>query len=444
MQNTLFSSDFYYSSKWYIFKETELGRIHHCIDWDGLVQLLPQKRTLRGAPGWLPSKGLFGLMFLKHYTGLSDEKLIARFNTDWAMQMFCGTQLADNESIRDNSFVSRVRSYLGRHVDFEQFQQKLLRHWKSEIPSQNVLMMDATCYEVHLRFPTDAKLLWESCQWIWENTLPALCKINGIKIPRSKIKDIKVKYLVYNKLRKRSRRKTGVVKRALLRLLNKGIDQLQEVLNQTKAYNFTPRQSAVFRTIKQVYLQQKHHFDYPKAKIKDRIVSIHKPYIRPIVRGKENKPVEFGLKVHKAMVGGISILEHVSYNAFNECKRLKISTLKHKMLFGGYTHLSADRIYATNENRRYMTASGIQTNFIRKGGRKDDKPTKQIKGILNKERSTVLEGSFGTEKEHYGLRKIRARSSNTEIAWLYFGVFTANAVKICKRRRAQGQILQVA
>jgi hypothetical protein len=48
--------------------------------------------------------------------------------------------------------------------------------------------------------------------------------------------------------------------------------------------------------------------------------------------------------------GGISIIEHQSYEAFNECKRLKISILKHKNLFGECTHLSADAIYTTNEN----------------------------------------------------------------------------------------------
>ena len=75
MQITLFPTDFYYTPKWYIFKESELGRIYDCINWDGLSGLLPKKKTLRGSPPWLAPQGLFGLMFLKHYTGLSDEEL---------------------------------------------------------------------------------------------------------------------------------------------------------------------------------------------------------------------------------------------------------------------------------------------------------------------------------------------------------------------------------
>lgn len=444
MQNTLFPLDSYYSAKWYNFKTTELGRIHGCIDWIALETLLPKKKTLRGAPSWLPPKGLYGLMFLKHYTGLSDEKLLARFNTDWAMQLFCGTLLTDNESIKDNSFVSKARSYLGGNVDMEEVQKVLIQAWKKEIPDQNVLLMDATCYEVHLRFPTDIKILWESCQWIWEKQIPALCKSNKLRLPRSKYKDQKIKTRVYSKLRKKSHRKTKARKNALLKLLAKAITVYQELLNQVRGGGLSQKDSKTFKTIKMVYQQQNHHFMYPKAKIKDRIVSIYKPYIRPILRGKENKPVEFGLKVHKMQVGEISILEHVSYKAFNECKRLKTCVLKHKIMFDKCSHVAADAIYATNENRRFTTKETIMTNFVRKGRGKDDKPTNQIKVLLNKERSTRLEGSFGNEKEHYSLRKIKARNPQTELVWLYFGVLTTNSVLIAKRRKRQQQELMIA
>ncbi len=446
MQFTLFDLESSNFSKWYLFKnKTDLGSIYQTVDWASLVQLLPAKKTMAGAPSWLPPQGYFGLMFLKHYTKLSDEKLLQRFNTDWAMQMFCGTLLLDNEMIKDNSFVSRVRAYLGGCVDLEEFQRKIIENWKGEIPDQNVLLEDATCYEVYIRFPTDVKLLWEACQWLWGRQIPAISHSNKLRLPRSKYKEQYEKHLAYSKLRKKSHRKTKARRRATLRLLWKGITEFQRILNQTRAVDLSPTDAQTFRTIKVVYQQQKHHFENPKAKIPDRIVSIHKPYIRPIVRGKENKPVEFGIKVHKVQVGGINMIEHDDYKAFNECKRLKISILKHKKTFGECTHVSADRIYATNENRRYCTKNKIQTNFCRKGAGEDDKPTREIKGILNKQRSTSLEGSFGTEKEHYLLHRIKARNPKTERVWLFFGIHTANAVKISKRReKLRKDILRAA
>jgi IS5 family transposase len=446
MQYSLIDLDSPNFSRLHIFKnKTELGCIYQTIDWLGLAKLFPAKSTSVGSPSRLPIQGYFGLMILKHYLKLSDEKLLERLNTDWAMQMFCGIQLADNELIRDNAFVSNVRTYLGKHIDLAAFQQTLVNHWKQEISDKQVLLMDASCYEVYIRFPTDVKLLWESCQWLWEKQIPLLCRTFQIKLPRSKYKEQKMKYVTYSKLRKKTHRKTRSRQNALLKLLYKGIEAYQSLLNQTQAKALSSAAAERFKTIKLVYQQQKQRYLYPQAKIPNRIVSLHKPYIRPIVRGKENKPVEFGIKVHKLQIGGISVIEYHSYEAFNECKRLKVSVIKHKSSFGLCTHIAADRIYATNENRRYTTQKKIQNNFIRKGIGKDDKATKQIKVLLNKERATRLEGSFGNEKEHYLLQKNKARSPDNEQVWLFFGIHTANAVLIAKRRqKAQKQARMAA
>jgi hypothetical protein len=53
-----------------------------------------------------------------------------------------------------------------------------------------------------------------------------------------------------------------------------------------------------------------------------------------------------------------------------------------------------------------------------------------MRSILSKERSTRLEGSFGTEKQHYNLQKVKARTKVTEILWIFFGIHTANAVRM--------------
>ena len=64
----------------------------------------------------------------------------------------------------------------------------------------------------------------------------------------------------------------------------------------------------------------KSHFksDDSRESIPNRIVSVSKPYIRPIVRGKETKTVEFGAKCNNILIDGISFIEKLSFNAFNE------------------------------------------------------------------------------------------------------------------------------
>jgi len=54
-----------------------------------------------------------------------------------------------------------------------------------------------------------------------------------------------------------------------------------------------------------------------------------------------------------------------------------------------------------------------------------------------------MEGSFRTGKQHYSLSKIKARTMSNEIFWIFFGVHTANAVRIAKRL-AQEELAQLA
>ena len=43
-------------------------------------------------------------------------------------------------------------------------------------------------------------------------------------------------------------------------------------------------------------------------------------------------------------------------------------------------------------------------------------------------RATAMEGSFGTQKEHYDLRRVKARTKRTEILYIFFCIHTASVV----------------
>ena len=164
-------------------------------------------------------------------------------------------------------------------------------------------------------------------------------------------------------------------------------------------------------------------------------MSIQKHYLRPIVRGKETKAVEFGAKVNKLQIDGINFIEHMSFDAFNEGTRLQSSIYKSQHLTQRKLRiLGADAIYATNKNRKYITGHNIVTDFKPKGKKpKDYHNIKKVKSAITKERASRLEGSFGKEKEHYHLKKIKAKTKNNEILWIFFGIHTANALEIGRR-----------
>ena len=62
-------------------------------------------------------------------------------------------------------------------------------------------------------------------------------------------------------------------------------------------------------------------------------------------------------------------------------------------------------------------------SFVRKGRAAKDEPLRKVlRSELSKERATRLEGSFGTQKQHYSLSRIKARNRKTEILWIFFGI----------------------
>jgi len=431
LEAQLFTDQIGRDLRWKKFLQTELGQLHQAIPFYQLEKLFPT--TNKGRPALMTNQGGIALQLLKSYLGLSDAKLIARLNSDWVLQYFCGIRLKEGSWIKDKDYVGRWRRFLAKHIDYDIFQKILAEHWKPYMNNTHAVMMDATCYESHLRYPTDAKLLWESMEQIWK-LIDNRCKELRLTKIRRKQKSIRKAYNRYQKYKRKPKTETKKIKRRLLYLLQKGIKNWNDL-----AFKYPLRLDQktfeLIENIRIVYFQQQTKFDHPDIKIENRIVSLYKPYIRPIVRGKEIKKTEFGAKVHSFQVDGITFVEYFSFNAFNEGIRLHSTIKLAENYFDRCTQLGADRIYANNKNRKLCGQKGIATNFVRKGPRpKQPTQADQLRGLLASIRASSMEGSFGNEKLHYDLLKIKAKTEKTERLWIYFGIWTASAMKIARRR----------
>jgi hypothetical protein len=96
--------------------------------------------------------------------------------------------------------------------------------------------------------------------------------------------------------------------------------------------------------------------------------------------------------------------------------------------------VGADAIYATNANRKKLIQKKIRTDFKPKGRKgKHSKHKTLLKKMITKERASSLEGSLGTDKEHFLLKRIKARTQKTEVLWIFFRIHTSNALKFGKR-----------
>ena len=310
------------------FNESELGRLHSAFPFDRMAKAVGLSEQRLGRRNIFSPAAKIALMVLKAYTGFSDRQLVEHLNGNIHYQMFCGIMIDPSFPITNYKIISAIRNEMASLLDIESLQEVLASHWKPYLENLHVCMTDATCYESHMRFPTDMKLLFEG------------------------------------------------------------------------------------------------------RKVSDRFVSIERHYVRPIVRGKETKSVEFGAKVNNIQIDGISFIEHLSFKAFNEGIRLKdCIRMQQKLMNVRVRCVAADSIYANNANRRFCTKYGISTSFVRKGRAAKDEPLRKVlRSELSKERATRLEGSFGTQKQHYSLARIKVRNRKTEILWIFFGIHTANTV----------------
>lgn len=413
---TLGFSEFdFYSSYHSSFSSSELGHLYSAIPFSSLASALGLRTCPIGRTSYFSPEGKLALMFLKSYTGLSDSQLIAGLNSNIHYQLFCGVRINPLTPLTNFKIVSQIRCEIASLLDIDSLQQVLASHWKPYLENLSVLMTDATCYESHLRYPTSIKLLWEAIDWLYPH-MCAIYKELGLRKPRTKYDKQALRYHSYSKNRNPRKSHRRVLQRSLLHLLNKLMGLTQQVLSSTTvkarlSKGFVKR----YAVIKKVYHQQQMHFQ--GKKVKHTIVSIDKDYIRPIVRGKEIKAVEFGAKVNTIQVDGVNFIEHLCFEAFNEGIRLPECINKQQQLFHHRVkQVGADAIYATNKNRKYCSSRKIATSFVRKGrAGKDEEQNKMMRSILSKERATRMEGSFGTEKEFYTLRKVKARTKETEI-----------------------------
>ena len=280
------------------------------------------------------------------------------------------------------------------------------------------VIFDATVCPQGIAYPTDLDLLSDARKKS-EDLIDILYSpaLHGKK-PRTYRKIGRKLYLQtaqkMNKSRKQIRKAVG----AQLRLLKRNLKSINGLLDAYRAIPLKPKEYKYLLVINTFCEQQQQMYDSRSHRIDDRIVSIHQPHVRPIVRGKSQAKVEFGAKIHLSVIDGISFLDELSWDAFNEGSHMMDYVEKYYQRFMCYPReLMADQIYCTRANRAALNEKGVKL-LARPLGR----PSAVQVHVSPGERNPV-EGKFGQAKTAYGLNRIRARLQNTSESWIASIIF---------------------
>ena len=320
-----------------------------------------------------PLRLALGACIIQAEYGFSDEETGLQIQENPYLQYFCGYAGYDDERLPfDPSLMVYFRKRLTPEV-LGEINEMILRDAKArqqEADTQQkddndndvnpptgggsnsgTLIVDATCAPSEIRFPQDVSLLDEARENA-EQIIDALQEQSTEKKPRTYRNKAHKDSLKYMRSRKHTEKKTREAIRKQLQYLRRDLSAIDAMLQS--GLKLSPKQQLRHETLRKIYEQQKYMYDNRTHSVSDRIVSVSQPFIRPIVRGKAGKPVEFGAKLDISVSDGWTRLECWSFDAYNEATKLIETRERYREREGHYPErVLADKIYRNRENLGY-------------------------------------------------------------------------------------------
>jgi transposase, IS5 family len=288
----------------------------------------------------------------------------------------------------------------------------------SEPKNRGKLILDATCAPGDISYPTDLGLLNQARKQT-EKIIDLLYEIvlgQLDKKPRTYREIARKDYLEVAKKRRVSQKERRKAIKKQLQYIKRNLAHIEQLVwSGATLLNLSNRQYKMLLVVAEVYRQQLWLYENKKQSIDDRIVSLSQPHIRPIVRGKAGKAVEFGAKLSASYFDGYVFLDHISWDNFNESGDLKAQVEAFKNYTGYYPEsVHVDKIYRTRENRAWCKERGIRISGSPLGRPPANISKEKKKQALDDERiRNSIEGKFGQGKRRFSLNRVMAKLSHT-------------------------------
>lgn len=444
-------------------KDNRWVKLAILLPWDELASVYIKSMSQKKGRKAVDPRVAVGTLIIKHILRATDEDTIEFIKENPYLQYFLGyAEYRYEQPFASSLFVS-IRNRLGQQA-FEELTERFMTQvhkieqkiatkkkkvgsGKDDSPppdsktgdsadkkrdtadtkteNKGHLIVDATVAPADIKYPTDLDLLNEAREKS-EHLIDLLYVPEKGKLkPRTYRKKARKDYLAATKQRKKRKKTIRKAVRKQLCYVSRNFKTIEKLLDEksSKAFPLVYKYQKMYWVIQEVYRQQKQMYDEKTHKTADRIVSISQPHIRPIVRGKSGKEVEFGAKISVSLVDGYSYLDRVSWDAYNEGTDLIAQLKSYRNRFGHYPEwVSADNIYGNRENRAFMTHHGI--NYTGAAlGRRPKEITQERKELeaqrkkKAKQRSQV-EGAFGIGKRKYDLDLVKAKTKVTSESWI--------------------------
>lgn len=463
-QNQLTIFDFKTGFEGKLNPENRWVKMAKLLDWDKFAAIYGLGFSSTMGAKSIDARIIIGALIVKHIEGKDDRGTIEMISENPYMQYFLGFDHFSSVPVFDPSLFVHIRKRLGTAA-FDEMNQIIIAKalnvnnvYKSQPSASNSdkdesdsglsegedvktknkgkLQMDATVCDAHIKFPTDLNLLNDAREKS-EELIDIFCQSLNIPKPRTYRIEARKKWLNLSKKKRKSHKaiRQGVGQQ--LNYVRRNLKNIEAIIgdNPLVLSDLTKTQYKYLLVTQELYRQQREMFAEKKHSISHRIVSIHQPHVRPIVRGKSGKNVEFGAKINISLQQGYSRINQFDFEAFNEGVYLKQQVEAFKELNGHYPELvQTDDIYMNRENRNYLKKHNIRHTGRPLGRKPKIEISKCEKAKLQKEKNerNQIEGKFGQGKQKYKLNKIMAKLSTTSESWIAAILFVMNILKLSK------------
>ena len=407
-----------------------------------------------------PLRLALGACIIQTEYGFSDEETGLQIQENPYLQYFCGYPGYDDEHLPfDPSLMVYFRKRLTPEV-LGEINEMIIRDAKArqqEADTQQkddndnnanpptgggnsgTLIVDATCAPSEIRFPQDVSLLDEARENA-EQIIDTLQEQSTEKKPRTYRNKAHKDSLKYMRSRKHTEKKTREAIRKQLQYLRRDLSAIDAMLQSS--LKLSPKQELRLGTLRKIYEQQKYMYDNHTHSVSDRIVSVSQPFIRPIVRGKAGKPVEFGAKLDISVSDGWTRLECWSFDAYNEATKLIETIERYREREGHYPErVLADKIYRNRENLGYCKLHGIRLSGPALGRPKKDEQRDRRQTYLDQNERIEVERQFSLAKRKCNLGKVKTKLEETVGFTLAMSIVMLNLRKI--QRTLSRLLLQI-
>jgi transposase, IS5 family len=437
------------------------------IPWDRIANVYQRQlnNSITGAGGINPRVAI-GAIFIKHMCDLSDREAVQQIQENVYMQYFIGYSGFTYEPVFDASLFVDLRKRFGadqineinetimglvteekkdkkedvqKSNDTDSGDSVHLKETKGVTEQETAVdppankgdvIVDATACPQDISYPTDLNLLndaREKSEKLIDILSAEIKLVDEKKLkPRTYREIARKEYLKVAQKKHKTNKEIRHALRKQLSYLNRNIKYIHQLLKYFDTIPLTKTEYKYLLVIQTLYGQQKFMYDNRTHSIEHRIVSIHQPHVRPIVRGKTNAYVEFGAKIQMSIMNGITFLEDLSWDAFNEGTRLLSTVESYKRRFGYYPQkVLADKIYCTRDNRAKLKILNIILVAKPLG-----RPSLAVDNHIRPGERNPIEGKFGQAKTAYGMNRIKARLQDTSESWIASIVLVLNLIKL--------------